>query len=534
MRKSEKQRIIDAAMSVDSLFWANEMNLQLRSGVQFSLKGRPYLCEFTDCDKRVINIKKGTQVGATTAWYIDAIHACLYQRYNQNIIYMMPTVKQVETLAKVSFDPILDYNPWLKEYVGTNTASSKEINSRSIVFVGARSTTIGSLVKDSVNLRSIPADCVIRDEVDMMEQEMIEISKQRLNASDIRREINFASPTIPGYGIDALYEASDQRRWMIKCRHCEKDTCLAETFPDCVKMINGTYRRVCVHCGKEIRVKDGRWVAKYPDRREAGFWVSGLLSPTADLDEYMYRYEHTDGSRRSEFLRSILGIATEDSECQLTKQVVLDACGVDGILMFSENETVMGVDVGNKLHAVVGVRTGKDTYKVLNVSEHTSFGSVHDLAKRMRVKCAVIDAMPDIHSARDFQKNAGFRVYLCQYPVNFTPVSIGWDEKAGIVKVNRTEWCDRVYQTFVDGKIEIPRISNDIREYASQMTKTIRRTVEHPDTGIPKAQWVKRGDDHYFHATLYFLLAAQRALIQRSGMNVKRFTHAKNKFAFRC
>lgn len=513
-------------LQTDALLWAHVKKINLRDGIKFSLEGRKYLIDLTNQKKRIVNIKKGTQIGATTAMYLEKVHACLYRKFDQNIIYMMPTVKAVEQLAKVAFDPIFEFNPWLKKYVGTNSASQKEINGRSIVFVGAQPQKIGGNTKDSTNLRSIACDEVDRDEIDLQDMDMVTMSKQRLNNSRFRRERNFGSPTYPGYGIDELYDNSDQGKWQIKCGSCGKYTCLVDSFPNSIILKDGRWIRACVHCCKEIFVQDGNWQYDYPDRREGGLWMDGLLSPMADLEEYMYRFNNSEGTKRSEFMRSILGIASTEAENQLTVQDVYDACTHDMMQMVSAGETVMGVDVGKTLHCVTGIKTGRGTYDILNTSRVSSFSEVHDIALKMNVKYSVIDAMPDIHAARSFQKSEPYTIFLCQYSES-QPGRPKFDIKSGVVKVNRNEWCDRVHEVYSQKKIRVPRQSAELDEYALEMTKTAKTLIEHPETGIPKPRWIKLsgGDDHYYHATLYFLLAASRTSARRRGeTETKRYT----------
>ena len=67
---------------------------------------------------------------------------------------------------------------------------------------------------------------------------------------------------------------SDQRRWQIKCGSCGKCTCLADTFPHCIIQKGGRWYRSCIHCQAEIFVQDGNWFAEFPDRREAGFFLT--------------------------------------------------------------------------------------------------------------------------------------------------------------------------------------------------------------------------------------------------------------------
>jgi hypothetical protein len=514
------------------MIWANTHKINLRDGYKFSLKGMGYILDIVDCDKKIVNCKKGAQMCLTTAMFLKAIHACKYRMYDQNIMYMMPTVTAVEKLSKVSFDPIFQFNPWIMKKGDTNTTMCREVNGRSIVMVGAQPKRVGkSSTKDTDNLRSIPCDMVMRDEYDLMDMDMVYMSKQRLKRSRFGHEVNFASPTYPDYGIDKCYEDSDQRKWQIKCSACSKYTCLGETFPDCIQQRDGTWIRTCIHCGTEIRVEDGSWQADFPDRREAGFWVSGLLSPLADLDEYMYQYNNIDGARMSEFMRSTLGIATTESESQLNETTVLSRCTDDHNQMVSVGETCMGVDIGKQIHVVVGIRTSRDSYDILKVCRVNNLHELHDVAQKMNVKSAVLDSGPYDHGVREFQQNEPYTVYLCQYSET-KPGKPKFDAKTGMVAVNRNEWCDKVHEVFTNNKIRIPRRSVEVQEFASEMTKTAKTIIENPDTGLTKPRWIKLGADHYYHASLYFLLAASRTTPRaRHQTQVVRPMYAVNNFS---
>lgn len=518
--------LIDRMCLTDSMTWSHHNKINLRDGYKFSLKDIGYVIDIIDCEKKTVNVKKGAQMCLTTSFFLDDIHACKYRRYKQNIIYMMPTVTAVERLSKVSFDPIFQFNPWIMRKGDTNTTMCREINGRSIVMVGAQPKKVGgSGTKDSDNIRSIPCDRIDCDEVDLMDQDMWYQAGQRLLRSEIGKRNNFGSPTYPGYGIDLLYEESDQRKWQIKCRSCGKHTCLGETFPDCIIQKDGKWFRSCVHCQAEIFVNDGHYEAEFPDRREAGFWLSGLLSPYADLDEFMYQYNNIEGSKMCEFMRSRLGIATTESENQLDETTVLSRCTQDGQMSVSVGETAMGVDIGKTIHAVVGIRTAADTFDILNVSRLNDLHELHDLAARMNVKSAVIDSGPYDLGVREFQKKEPYTVYLCQYSET-QPGKPNFEAKSGMVKVNRNEWCDKVHDVFTNNKIRIPRRSAEVKEFSNQMTRTAKTIIEHPETGQKKPRWIKIGDDHFFHSVLYFLLAAGRTTPRaRHQEKINRPTH---------
>ena len=514
-------------MAADPLLWADENRMNLRDGVKFTLAGMEYLLDIVMCPKKIANCKKGAQMCLTTAMFLRAIHHCYYRRYDQNIMYMMPTKTAVERLSQVSFDPIFQFNPWIQNKGDTNTTMCREINGRSIVMVGAQPKKVGGTsTKDTDNLRSIPCDEIDRDELDLMDTDMVYMSKQRLKRSRFGYERNWSTPTYPMYGIDLAYDESDQSRWQIRCRSCGKHTCLGDTFPNCIIQEEGTWFRSCMHCHKEIYVRDGHWEAEFPDRREAGFWVSGLLSPLADLDEYMYQYNRIEGAKMSEFMRSTLGIATTEAENQLDDTTVLSRCTSQENQMVSVGETVMGVDIGKKIHVVIGIRTGREAYDVLCVHRLNDLYELHDLALKMNVHGCVIDAGPHDFGVLDFQRTEPYTIYLCYYSEQMPGKPI-YDRKVGLVKCNRNEWCDKVHSTFCGNNIRLPRVSPEINEYAREMTRTAKTTIEHPDTGVLKPRWIKLGPDHYFHATLYFLLAASRQTPrQRFQTQVKRPSHS--------
>ncbi len=516
----------ETMMAVNSLTWAHEKGIYLRDGIRFDLTGVPYLQGIIDCEKKISNCKKGAQMCLTTAIFLNAVHACKYRRYDQNIMYMMPTKTSVERLSQVSFDPIFQYNPWIMKKGDTNTTMCREINGRSIVMVGAQPKKVGGgSTKDSDNLRSIPCDEVDRDEIDLMDMDIAYQAKQRLLRSRFGIERNFGTPTFPNYGIDLKYSESDQGKWQIKCRSCGSHTCLGETFPDCIIQKDNRWFRACIHCRAGIYVQDGSWQCDYPGRREAGFWVDGLMSKYADLDEYMYRYNNTEGKQRSEFMRSILGIATTEAEMQLDETLVLSRCTSDHNRMVSVGETVMGMDIGKKIHVVIGTRTSREAYDISHVGVYDNLFEVHDIALKMNVHSAVIDSGPYDHGVREFQRKEPYTIYLCQYSEQ-SPCKPKFDSRTGIVKVNRNEWCDKVHTTYTENNIRIPRPSVMVNEYSRQMTRTAKTIITNPDTGLEKPRWIKLGDEHFYHATLYYLLAASRQSPRPKGTTrVNRPTH---------
>ena len=508
---------MDKLIQSDPLLWAYYHKLFINDGVPFNLKDYPYLFDLVRNKKRVFNCKKGSQVCLTTTKFIEAIHNCYYRRYQKNIMYMMPTLTQVETLAKISFNPLFQFNPWLAKLTSNNSATLKTINGRSIYFVGSQADKIaGSQTKGSVNLCSVPCDEVDRDEYDLMDGDMIDKSKERMNASKFMIENNWSTPTYPGHGIDAKYEESDQSLWQIKCESCGGYTCLETDFPKCMALKDGNWIRSCVKCGKQIDQRNGSWQMAYPDREETGVWISNFLSPQCNLNVQMQRFHSISGGALIEYNRSTRGLACMAAEDGLTVTEVLANCGNDGIRGSYDGETCMGIDNNAGLRVVIGIRIGKDQYEVLSVRVCENLQEVHDYAAKFNVKYCVIDSGPADHGVKEFQRSEKFKTWLCYYNEQ-TAGPPKWNNKVGMVRVNRNEWCDLTHDTIIENKIILPRRSPEIMDFALELTHTVKAHITNPDTGLKRPRWIKSGGrDDFYHGLLYFLL--RQAGLLRAGV----------------
>lgn len=512
------KQFIEKLISTDPLLWAHYRGLRLRESQAYDLSGFSYQAPLLEFDRPYLVWKKGTQVGLTTVLFVYCLWSCIYHKIQRGIIYMMPTNDTVNNMARSCFNPLVQSNGFLKRYISADTNDNKVINGHPILFTGSQLHNIGGTgVEENRNLRSFSADVIIRDELDHIPSKAIEQSKQRIHGSELGYEVDLASPTFPDYGIEASYSKSSQGKYQIKCE-CGKHTCIETSFPRSITLVDGRWRRTCVHCGREIFIKDGQWIDDVSDSGRTGRWVSSFLHPKADLGRYMERYLSAGSSELAEFMRSVLGVGTAEAEVQLSVPVVLSRCGTDLQQVFSSDRTVMGVDVGKKLHYVIGQRIASDGYRILQVGTCDEWSELHQVSKKMHVNVAVVDSMPELHSTKEFARSADFAVFMCRYSTHM----VGrpqFERKDKTVKCNRTEWCDKVHELFsTEGRIQLPHQSPGIEEYADSMSKTAR-IIEDDNTGGKKAKWVKIGEDHFFHATLYFLLAASRSSIAKPKWN---------------
>jgi hypothetical protein len=496
--------------AVDSWYWAHVNKIELQAGV-FTTAGHEYQIECMQSTARVRTIKKGAQMGFSEIEVLRSIHGQINGHYPTGVLYLFPTGDDVSDFSRARFNPLIQNNPAaIGRYVrSTDSVNIKQIGSSMLYLRSARATTlIEGLKKDASKLRSVPADKTVFDEVDLMDSAMIDEALERMSHSTVKEEAYLSTPSIPDYGIDARYNASDQRVWMIRCQKCGHDTCLELSFPDCLKeRSDGTVYRACLKCGSEIFPAHGRWIPQYPGREIAGYWISQLNSAYVDPGAILKLFNDPPNGNLQEVYNSKLAMAYISASNRLTPQDVLAHCGQDAIARGETRyKTGMGVDVGSALHIVIGRKMENGRKKILYVGRVAEFSDLHDLAAQFNVASAVIDLYPETRKVREFRKGEKFPVFGCQYQDQMKEGE-RLDEEAGVVTYARTELCDMTHNAVMKGAYELPRRCPEIDLYASQMSSIAKVLEEDERRGTKVYRYRKLGADHYRHATNYFELA---------------------------
>lgn len=101
-------------------------------------------------------------------------------------------------------------------------------------------------------------------------------------------------PTVPGRGIHAAYQQTDQRQWLVSCLRCGQWQ--AVTLAHCVVswgegerplswygMEDGVAYACCASCGQRLDMRNGQWAAARPTAVRRGYWLTGLLLPGEQL-----------------------------------------------------------------------------------------------------------------------------------------------------------------------------------------------------------------------------------------------------------
>ena len=530
----------------DAAYWAVLNQVKLGVGVFAIYPDHPYqLGPMSGRDRRVAYMK-GTQGGFSELEVLKTLHGLIYHRYGSGVLYLFPTTDDVNEFSKARFNPLIRANPMaIGRFVksggkkGTDTASLKKIHDAFLYLRGARlsqSVDAGGYEKESAKLRSVPVDRVVFDELDLMDEEAIAKALARMGHSKVKEEVYISNPTIPGHGIDKMYQQSDQRLWMRRCP-CGEWFSAEETFPDCVRTNEqGRGYIACLKCGRDVPLYAGKgtaeWVAKKPDVSNlAGYRWSQLSSAFNDPADILKEFNDPHNPNVGDTYRLRLGLPYIPKEDQLTEGQVRDCCGPSLMAQSYKGSCAMGVDIGREFHVAIGVRSGKERLEILrlcripcqakDVRMEEAWGKVHDLARAFGVRSAVIDIRPYEHQARAFRAAERFEVRLAEYTENVLQDG-NFDEESGVLKAHRTMLHDTTHRLVSEKRLVLPRRCPEVDLFAEQVSAMAKVLETNKKTGVSVYRYSSSGPDHYRHALGYLWMASRRVSVESTGWESQR------------
>jgi hypothetical protein len=472
--------------------WALK-NIRLE-GLPFRFKHHEYLRALYADTARHIALTKAAQVGGTTWALLKMIRACMN---GLNGIYFFPTKTDVHDFSRTRVASLLADNPFLDQLMtDTDTVELKKIGDAFLYFRGTQSKT---------GMKSVPADMIVLDELDEMTPEAKKFVNERLAHSDYKRIIELSNPSLPDYGIDEVYQSSDQRHWHMKCPSCGAWTALEKEFPiklgQEVTIIlprkDGSFYRACPKCQGELDVDHGEWVPDYEGRAIHGYRISQLFSSKVDPGAILEEYRTTRFPER--FYR--LDLMSVLSLC--TDTLMLDKC---------DEPCLMGVDTGKALHAVI-LRPDLDDgmkHHLVHLAVCNSFSELDDLMARFKVDACVIDGLPETHATREFAQRHSGHVFMNFFNENQRGAAL-FDRHARTVQVNRTEALDASRAAIRDKRVVLPRRLPIVETFARHMVVDAKILDENKDTGAKKYRYIRTpagAADHFSLAFTYAWIAA--------------------------
>ena len=294
--------------------------------------------------------------------------------------------------------------------------------------------------------------------------------------------------------------------------------------------------RQCMKCKEKIYPRDGQWVAQYPDRSQdlVGWWISALAAlhtPVANPTAIMNKFHNPPESGLAEVYNSFLGMPYIDARHRLTLNDVYRCCCHDLMVNKHDGPTCFGVDVGNELHVTISVRSSTVLLKPVSVNILTGddvFNQLHDLAKDFNCRGMVMDMHPETHKAKDFQKDAKYPVWLCSYQKGEKHGPTSWHENTKEIHANRTEILDASHDLVIEpGRLEIPRVDDKIKAFASQVAGVAKALVRDKDSGLETKFYrykdVGNSGAHFRHSLTYCMLASKFVGVKSDNYMIQRY-----------
>lgn len=470
-------------------------------------------------------IQKARQLGmseiatAEMLWFADT-------HDNVNIMYTFPTKSQMEDFSKTRVDPVLESSERLQEKItrGLNNVSTKAIG-RSHIFM----RTSG----DGGQGEGVDVDMYCADEYDRMKVGVEYAFQESLSSSKYGLMRRWSTPTVPGMGINALFEKSDQKHYFIKCDKCGEWQDVTYDHIVQVKDYNalsdeiedGTFMYQCRKCKQELnRWGQGEWVAKYPSRHDTrGYFISQLNAVHISADRIKRR--ENEFAFKQLFYNYVIGMPYANTAMQITNQDILDH-------IYIPNEETHATD--NYIAYVAGIDWGEPSWvTVLGVRNDFSIQMVSARKFSRSDQRELYDVTQIIGYLKPFKpqlivadagygadKNTAlFRAFpeatwSCNWKTVTSPYSSvnfidNWNENKKLVTVDKTSKMQRTLQSVKLGYIGFYEWND---EYTQLMAKHLQNVqiLDQERDGFIYQIATRKGPDHLACCLAYALIGIDR------------------------
>lgn len=388
----------------------------------------------------------------------------------------------------------------------------------------------GSKVGDAT---STDADFVLLDEYDLHVMEVASLFSSRLQNSDWKIKKYFSTPTFTQFGVDKMFEDSDQMYYMIRCDACnhwqfpmftpefvhirnlpgdwndllELDQSVIDTYN---LGVDDSYV-CCEKCRKALDLgrEDNRaWVPKYPSRtnlrgRKINPFSVATRPPATIISELLdYR---RNGAMRG-FKNSVLGEAEDSSTARLAEDVI-KACMRGAAIppVRSDIPTWLGIDMGHDCHITVGQGYTPESVQVVrmfSVPIAKLQVTIKELDMAYMIVGGMVDRHPESQAAADVRDATQRRVVPCEYRGS-KELNIIRDAEKQIIhcQADRTTLLDTVVQAVRLQQIQFSGYELREADVINHLRDMVR--VEEPEE---PAVWKKlTGMDHFFHSVGFML-----------------------------
>lgn len=506
----------------------------------WTFKYHPWLREMHDCESELVVGRKAAQMGFTewglnkTFFTIDILKG--------SVLYILPaSTPDASDFSTSRFAPALEMSPHLEAlFSDVSNVGHKRAGSANLFIRGSRSRS---------QLKSLPVDLIIADEVAEMNQANLELAFERVSGQRSHQIMLISTPTLDDMGIDTYYKESTQKHFHFTCPACGRATELL--FPECLvitaeeqfdpklrdsHLICKECQAVLPHETKHEWLKDGYWQPAHADRTIDGYHINQLYSPTVRPDQFaaLFLKAEQNPTAEQEFYNSKLGQPHVVEGARVT-DAVIEAC----TKKYTKLETgprnafiTMGVDIGKRIHYEVdqwffspdgaNVKDINSRAEARLIAEGSvrEFEDLDPLLERYRVNGCVVDAQPERRKALEFANRHGGRVKLCFYgTIKGKGIQVTKDEEQHTVSVERVTWMDTALGRFHSNRIDLPvDLSQEYKRHIKAPARVY--TKDKDDNPIGRYEKKENEPDHLAHARTYAELALPIGLAIMNSQNV--------------
>jgi len=508
--ENENKKNLDLISSANIATWIKLIDLKTSKGIPLTWDNHPFMVQpLMDWSQNIV-FKKPVQAGFSTIALTKILHKA--SKENISVIYTLPTTSDVRKFVTARVDPMLENCVYLQSKMkpfGSTLADStelKRIGGSSLYFRGSWSEQ---------QAQSIDADILVIDELDFSKPDIAEMYEERLEGADsLGMMYQFSVPSLPGVGVDRLYEDSCQYEWFNKCPHCKKLQSL-----NIFENLNREKRvYICKYCKKELKDivrRSGIWIAKFPKRPIHGYHISQLACPWISADRLLKKEEKAKSKKH--FYNYSLGLAYQMQSKLMGDKEMYRLVG-DQEPLLSADATVVGIDQGDIFYIAIGRLekiNGTNEYqkRIVNLLTAETPEEVETILERYGMRFGVLDAMPNKHTAKQLAQKFRGKLFLSYYQTGMSAKKrkkeIEWDLSGQIVKVQRTESLDALVQSLDKGQWVLPNLCANVKVMIKHVKNISVKYVNR--FGLTTKVYDHNGPDHYFHALNYLNLAFEKA-----------------------
>ncbi len=495
---------IAAPKCTEPFAWAREY-VRTERGHQLDFDAHSYMPQIIADQSPQKGFMCESQVGKTTMAIAEVFSLCDTWETPLRIIYTMHTDRAVKEFSQTRFKPAVEASPYLRGKIGgIDNMERKSVMRRdgqSIIFFKGASENQQAL--------SEPADIVVHDELDYSRPDTLTLYQDRIAHSSVAWRRAFGTPTVPGFGLAALWDQSTQAEWMVRCPVCGSEDPI--TWPDSFALDAAVPYYICRH-GHELTWEDhiqhGRWVRRKQDAGWSFYRIPRALMPNWSAERIAKSFEETEFPHI--WINQVMGQPSTSGELTIDEAIINACMGEHRDADADAGPCFLGADPGAVIHYMIGKRADDDRHKYVSVGHVNTWDGLHRLMDLFNVRCAVIDGAYDPTKAREFVAAYPGRAWLAYYPSQ--PIRgtepIRSDRNQRKVDLGRTDTLDVSAARLIEQRDILPRCDYDThRELVSQLTAMVRGTKLGANN-LPVNFWQEVRADHLRHAHNYATVAA--------------------------